>query len=264
MLQKMDKMSKSKDRVAFLVVSCDNYSDVWDIFFNNLSKYWPNCPYNVYLQSNFKDFFFDGEVQTLKVGKDKSWSDGLMNALNQLRDYDFVLLTLEDLVIKDFVNNDLINTTIESFIDNGSNYLSLINEPKPDKRFNSIYGEISSGAMYRSTSTFAIWNRKTLLSLLDTKENAWEFEKIGSQRSNIFGGFYSVYSDLFPYINTIIKGKWTYEALQYFKKNNISFNESRGKMTLVDWNKHKFYRFIRGFILMITPFKLRKLLLRIN
>jgi hypothetical protein len=258
----MYKKNDSVNIVAFLVVSCDSYSDVWDIFFKHLSKYWPDCPYDVFLQSNFKEFHSDKGVKTLKVGKDKSWSDGLIKALSQLQKYEYVLLALEDLIIKDFVNNEAVNAAVENMIEINANYLTLVNEPKPDKGINSFFGEISPGAMYRSTATFALWNKNTLIKVLDREENAWEFEKIGSQRSKSYPGFYAVYTDYFPYINAVIKGKWTYEAMRYFEKNNIPFNVTRDKMSLFDWYKHRIHRVLRRMILTLTPFKLRRKLLR--
>jgi len=257
----MYKTNDSVNKVAFLVVSCDSYSDVWDIFFNNLTKFWPDCPYDVYLQSNFKDFHSDKGVKTLKVGKDKSWSDGLIKALSQLQNYEYVLLALEDLIINDFVNTETVKAAAENIIVINGNYLTLVNEPMPDKGFNCLFGEISQGAMYRSTATFALWNRNTLIKLLDPKENAWEFEKIGSQRSNSYPGFYAVYTDYFPYLNAVIKGKWTYEAMKYFDKNNIAFNVTREKMTMFEWIKFRIYRALRRTILTLTPFKLRRKLL---
>lgn len=258
----MHYKNKSLGRIAFLVVSCDSYSDVWDIFFHNLSKYWKDCPFDIYLQTNFKDFQSNLNIKTLKTGKDKSWSDGLIKSLNSLQDYEYVFLALEDFIIKDYINNEAIISVVEKFLSIKGNFLTLINEPKPDKQFNAEFGEISAGAMYRTTATFSLWNKKTLLHLLDPTENAWEFEKVGSQRSKFYSGFYAVHHDYIPFLNTIIKGKWTQEALQYFRQFNIMFNESRAKMSVFEWHKHKLYIVIRKLILKFTPFRLRKKLIR--
>ena len=45
------------DDVAFLIVSCDRYSDLWEAFFTLLSKYWPDKNFHTYLLSNKKKFF---------------------------------------------------------------------------------------------------------------------------------------------------------------------------------------------------------------
>ena len=35
---------------AILILSCDKFSDLWKPFFDLFWKYWPDCPYNVYLK----------------------------------------------------------------------------------------------------------------------------------------------------------------------------------------------------------------------
>ena len=37
---------------AILVVSFDAYQDLWPVFFQAFFKYWPDCPYRVYLGAN--------------------------------------------------------------------------------------------------------------------------------------------------------------------------------------------------------------------
>ncbi len=49
-------MNKSDQQTAVLVVSCDNYSDVWSPFFELYSRFWPDCPFNTYLISNTKEY----------------------------------------------------------------------------------------------------------------------------------------------------------------------------------------------------------------
>ena len=40
-----------KNKFAILIVSCDKYSDLWDPFFKLFFKFWPDCPFNIYLLS---------------------------------------------------------------------------------------------------------------------------------------------------------------------------------------------------------------------
>lgn len=42
--------------VAVVVASCDAYADLWEPFFRLFRRYWPDCPYPVYLGSNFRTY----------------------------------------------------------------------------------------------------------------------------------------------------------------------------------------------------------------
>src|SRR6266568_9360967 len=84
-------------RIAVLVVSCDPYSDVWAPFFTLFWKYWPDCPYPVYLGTNEKTVPHNS-VTTLRVGTDRDWSSNLREMLRQLR-AEHVMLFLEDFFI---------------------------------------------------------------------------------------------------------------------------------------------------------------------
>ena len=55
-----------KNKVAFLVVSCDNYCDLWYPFFKTFHKYWSECPYQLYLASNFKQYE-DEKVKNIPI-----------------------------------------------------------------------------------------------------------------------------------------------------------------------------------------------------
>jgi len=41
-------------KIAVLVVSCDKYADLWPPFFQLFLRFWPECPFSVYLISNQK------------------------------------------------------------------------------------------------------------------------------------------------------------------------------------------------------------------
>jgi len=83
------------DKFAVLVVSCDNYSDLWEPFFELFWRFWPDCPFNVYLLSNKINADIP-RVKNLLVGDDISWSDNLRKGISQLKEK-YILLFIEDL-----------------------------------------------------------------------------------------------------------------------------------------------------------------------
>ena len=55
--------------IAFVVSSCDKYYFLWDPFFKTLEKYWPDCPFQLYLITNSLDYQNE-KVKTLNIGED--------------------------------------------------------------------------------------------------------------------------------------------------------------------------------------------------
>ena len=82
--------SLNHNKVALLVLSFDGYDDLWQICINLFNKNWPDCSFDKYLMTNFKDFndfSSDNPFKALKIGEDKTWSKNLMTALDLLKDY---------------------------------------------------------------------------------------------------------------------------------------------------------------------------------
>ena len=87
-------MIKNKiiDKVALVVVSCDNYSDLWEGFFFFYKKYWKKNLLKSYFVTNNKNIG-DSAFEVIKTGTDISWSKNLKIALNQITSYKYVILT---------------------------------------------------------------------------------------------------------------------------------------------------------------------------
>lgn len=240
------------EKVAFVVVSCDNYSDLWDGFIFFYNKYWNNNLFKSYFITNNKEVK-DTSFEVIKTGTDISWSKNLKSALNNIKTYEYVILTIEDLYLVNHVNNELLLETIDSFIKENGNYLTLIDEPRGDINHCEYYRKISKESNYRQSATFAIWNRKTLISLLENNENAWEFEKLGVERSKNLDGFYSVKKSKFKFVNTVVKGKWTWKAriicfIKGFKKL-----DNRKTHGLIETLYDILYVFLRKIAYIILP-----------
>ena len=250
------------NNVALLILSCDKYSDLWKNYFILFNKFWPDCPFPVYLQTNILDFECERNVNVIKVGENNLWSDDLIKSLSYLEKYDFVLLMMEDMFLKTTVSNSQIVTVLDEFFEVNGNFITLIAEPHYDKKFSQNFGLISPGAMYRATATAALWKKKILLDILRENETAWDFEKKGSIRTDQYYGFYAVVHDCFSFVHGVVKGQWTVHAVKEFEKLGLDIDFSTRK---VFSNKSSFFRILyiytRKFILNIVPFKYRRLML---
>lgn len=221
--------NRKSDTLAIVVISCDKYRDLWDPFFYFFNKYWLDCPYKLYLISNYEECHIKG-VKSIMVGEDISWSDNLISALQHVNE-DNCFFFLDDLFLCNHVNTGYIKMLYNEFRKLNGNYLKLIPMPKPDIKTNDIFGEISVGSLYRATAVFSIWKKEILIDLLRTGENAWEFEDKGTIRSDKFKGFYSTYEDSLNYIHGVIRGKWIKKSLELIKQDGYNIDTNRDIIT---------------------------------
>lgn len=247
------------NKIALLVLSCDNYSDLWPIFISQFEKNWPDCPFDKYISTNFLDANSEN-FQSLKIGKDTSWSDGVIKTLKKIKNkYEHALITLEDLILNEKVDNEFFLALVKEFLNLNGNYLKFIKKPRPTNKFNNYFGEIKPGSLYRPTCVYALWNIETLLELLDKNENAWEFERFGAIRSDKYDGFYVVYEDFFKVSNTVVKGKWVPKERKKIEYLGYILDNSRIKLSMIQALKLQIHSYIYKFFINITPWKYRRL-----
>jgi hypothetical protein len=117
-------------------------------------------------------------------------------------------------------------------LERGAVYLRLMGNPNPDladAKWPDI-GTIRKGAPYRTSLQAAFWDRLALLDLLRDNETAWQFELSGSRRSDrLAAPFLSVYDRVFPipYRQTVRRGQWTADAVEFFTPLGIAFDYSK-------------------------------------
>lgn len=219
-----------KQDFAVVIVSCDKYSDLWIPFFKLFWRFWPHCPFNVYLLSNTLRITVPG-VQNLFSGDDLSWSSSLRKGIIQLKE-EYILLFLDDLFLCDFVKTNKVIEIFDWVSKTCPNYVRMNPSQKSDKPYNEFVGLVSPGTMYRTSTVLSLWRRDVLLNLLRDDESAWGFEIYGSIRSDCYDGFYSTYENFFPVINGVIKGKWQQSAVQKLESLGVDIDLARrGVMT---------------------------------
>ncbi|MCO7188750.1 MULTISPECIES: hypothetical protein [unclassified Pseudoalteromonas] len=246
----------ASNNLAVVVLTCDHYSDLWPPFFEGYSRHWKGSPWPIYLASNQKDYDYPG-LQVIKSGEDKDWSSSIRSSLSQLEE-EYVLLLIDDIIFTKDVDFEKLSSLYQEFIDSGMNYLRLKNSPLPDIDFNQDIGEISKDSLYRTAIFPSIWKKDVLFDILKDGESAWEFELKGSVRSDNYGGFYSVYEDVFEGIHGVIKGKWTRQAVKELKQVGINFDsEKRGVMSFKDDLKLRFV-FLRSRVFRLVPAKYQR------
>lgn len=226
---------------AVLICSCDKYEDAWSPFFLLLKKYWRDCPYPIYLNTEtkiFEDMTGLG-VKTLNSDPKMPWSKRLKNCLRQI-DSRFVILLLEDFFLRSDVQQDVVSDCVEWMKREPIACVcferyGILREEK--KLYYDIFIQREKGARYTFNLQAGIWRKKTLLKCLNNFENPWEFEEIGNVRSNGIKEKFFVQvrgsEPVFDYsVNRdtgygLYRGKWLKSNVELFSHEGISCDFSK-------------------------------------
>ena len=220
-----------RERIAYVIPSCDQYVDLWPVLFGSLAKFWPANSFRKYLITNHLVPLIE-DVKILAIGDDVSWSDNLSNCLAKIGE-DYIFLHIEDLIVCDYVDDDKLCSIINKFILRGGNYLRL----NPTPRGVNVEGELDIvpvGDIYRASTVFSIWRKDVLRSVLLPGESAWAFEIYGSSRTDCFDEWFAAKEYLLSYVNLVIKGKIDSRALATLNERGVTYSAERPILTKLE------------------------------
>ena len=237
--------NEHSSKVAFLVVSCDKYKDLWDPFFITFFKFWNDCPYKIYLASNYSKYVNE-RVANISFGEDKDYSTNLMNILKEIEE-EWIIVWFEDAFLIKQINNDLIENIIDEAISKKIDYLKLtVDYPLYYGNQNENFGPIPRGVKYRSAMGMAIYHKSTLDKILIPGQSAWQLDK-SNAADELDIEFYALNSNYryhrpISIINSVIKGKWYKSAPVFLKKVGLKdFISNRAVQPMKDYLYIKLY-----------------------
>ena len=224
--------------VAILISSCDAFQDLWQPFFTLFWRYWPDCPYRLFLITNGLRFD-DPNVTSIQVGTDRHWASNCRVALTRIP-HPFVLYLQEDYLLRNSVDTSRVRKLVSCFQRMKAGCMRLYPCPGPDLQVpgNDEVGLVRKGAPYRVSLQAAVWRKEVLEGLLMDGETGWEMELEGSRRSDSLEiPFLSVMMDSstgentnppIPYFSqSVVKGKWTRQAVRLCVMEGIPVNLRR-------------------------------------
>jgi glycosyltransferase involved in cell wall biosynthesis len=239
------------------VVSSDGYKDLWPAFFENFRKFWPDCPFPVYLGTQTAAADFAG-VTTLLTGAEVAWSGSLRRFLNQL-DTENVLLMLEDFFLCETVSTANVLEQLAALRSLDGVVLRLNPDPPPTIKLKGFpkLGEQHSLAPFRVSLQASIWNRRALAALLRDGESPWEFEQQGTLRSQTQPrGFYCTRKKELPYRHVLEQGEWFWTAARHYRQGDSS-RRVMGPFTAGRKTAVLALRRLRGRVLMLPLYARR-------
>src|ERR1035437_2365050 len=239
---------------SVVVSSCDAYSDAWEPFFKLFFKYWPDCPFPIYLISEHK-LYKHLKVNSILLGVDKKWATNMKLALNQI-DSSFIIYMQEDYLLTRRVDTILILDFINIIKQNNIGYIKLYPSPPPTKIWSkdNRLGVIEKGSNDSVSLQSTMWNKSFLEKFLVDGESGWDMEIKGSKRTagipELFLSVLKGQRAIDYYSTAIKKGVWFRDAVWLIKREGIRFNSKRKVESLIDY----FFR-ITGLRIIINKIK---------
>lgn len=223
-----------KGSMAIVVIGFDGYSDIWKDFFTLFHKYWPECPYKIYLINNELDYKVKG-VTTLHAGADAEWSRKVQMALEWIEE-DYICLLLEDFYLGKEVQTRVVAHALKLMEEDKLKYYKLNTftafQSENYKKYKYLH-VIPENMDYGISLLPGIWQKEFLREKVGTENyNAWKFEcdrlaeEKGKTSKPLKGCVYDK-RNILHIVHGVVQGKYLPEAVQYFAKRGYVLNQSR-------------------------------------
>ena len=186
------------NRLSIFISSSDKFEWLWPPFFYYFRKFWPDCPYDIYLGTESENLV-EKDIIILKSGKNLKWGEVTIRNISQIKSK-YVLLLLDDYFLQSKVDTNMIQEILLMFEQVEAKYIKLTENHNrmisKSEIFNS-FTQITDKDHFGISLQAAIWDREFLLDILDANESPWEFEKKVVNRISSFKGVYQLKNSAF-------------------------------------------------------------------
>jgi hypothetical protein len=242
----MKELREFSSDVSIVVSSCDAFFDAWRPFAFFFRKFWPGCPFPVYLITNELDVR-SSIIRAIHVGEDRGWASNMQLAMQQIAT-PYILYFQEDYFLNTAVDEEQLARDLVFALESDAASLcfrdlsGLETQPTaPNERLMTVPRE-SKG---RTRLQVTLWKRDALIPILQPGEDAWEMEAQGSPRTRdllMLACARNADSPVQYLMSAIVRGLWTPEALALCRAHGVKI-EPHFRRELADgkmarrWNR---------------------------
>ncbi len=224
------------DNLTILVNSCDAYEDLWNPFFSLLKKYWSSLDLPIILNTESKNFSFDGlNIKCVHSKVGLPYGKRIRNALSKVKTK-YVLSLLDDFFIRSEVNIERINEIL-GYMEEDSKIVYFncdVNKTYAEWEVDNYRGfkRLPPGNDYIFSMQAAIWRTDKLYKLWRPNVSPWEWEvncNVNSVKYSKYKFYCSTeYQNCFldygnePNVWGVYRGKWVMDDVKpLFEKEGI-------------------------------------------
>ena len=194
--------NKNEAQYAIFVSSSDNYSDIWNLFFDMFARFWPEYKGTIYLQTQEKEYRHSQlNIICTKVGKRKHFGETLRAGLDKVKEEN-ILLFMIDYMIMAKVDDEKMQRYYGFFSSNDCDTLRLREERflHYEDTTDSEIKRCLPPAEHRFFSyQLAFWRKSKLVPMAYPHETPWSSEYYGDKRAHAIPlKLYSIKQDITP------------------------------------------------------------------
>jgi len=247
---------------AVVILSCDKYSDLWEVMSTSIVNNFEELGIPIYLVSNEITFNYPGIIN-IQTGVDEDWSTSLISAISQIPQ-DSLLLFLDDMPLLSKPNYKKIIDCFQ-LVQNKS--IGMI-QPRSIRRIQryhidrDFWYEFSKHDSY-TANVFGFWDKETLLKILKPGESPWKFEIYGSQRLNSIAKSGAIKDEIFDYAHLVQKGMWVTNVSDLLRLHNLKISLISRETNNTNASLNYIKEFIFQFTLNCLPRKIQPFVFRL-
>jgi len=220
--------------LSILIPSFYKNADIWKFTDFFLKKYWPACPYPIYLGSNGddrRDEVPEGWIYINK-GPDRGWSESMEDFVGEIPT-PYILLFLDDFLLNGQPDEVLIEKALQ-LCENGTAAAVHLRR-KTGTAFDDDFVVCDKYDEYRASLKPCIWEKGFLESLLAYGYDPWKFEhRVGVSDEALGKTILGTKRDAIPHGHALSRGQYvTWLTEEFLEKENCpySLEQSRRVMT---------------------------------
>lgn len=173
---------------SIVINSCDNYKDIWELFFSCFDEQWPECQVDIYLNAENETYKYKN-LKFVKVANESrtrmAWGERLIDTLS-LIGHKYVICLYDDFLIENKIDIFQIRNCI-NWMENNDDiavfyFFNNIGHNTQDDLYNGfeLIGEKND---YRLNSAPALWRVDRLNHLTGKQDDPWAWECFGTART---------------------------------------------------------------------------------
>jgi hypothetical protein len=216
-----------KPNVAVVICSSDNRLDILERVLPSLLKFWPDCPYTIYVGLN-SNREVATNIKTL-LARPSEWRRECLEQVAQISET-HVIVILDDFLFQRPVDQQRMAELIDATLRSNISYLRLMPFGKPllKQLFGMIRRRSQTGIQvinedrpFYSGLQIALWDKRHFMSLLELEGSIWDFE-----HQKVHGVAHYIVTGTPPihYTHLVEKGRWLPYALLLLSRAGFPTN----------------------------------------
>ena len=211
-----------------LVMSCDKNQDLWKPFNLCIEKYWKEHPEIIYSTETITNPYYKTICKNIPIS---NWSKRICDTLKEI-DSDYILIMVDDIFIRQPVDNDKILKLLKNFENKNVASINLEKSfDSQDQEYNQDLMVRSQNGKYKTSVMCNIYDRQKFIGILEKLSvDPWTFEYLNPHNNYTY-----LIAKRYEYLDFgygdrkwfgVRKGKWCKEIKEFFDKEKIDIDLS--------------------------------------